>query len=153
MKRRNVLFAIPVFVLGAFAWLYAQDKPATAPAGEKHTTPSGLTIITTQKGGPAQNGDTISLLYTGRLTSGKVFDASNLRGNEPIKVTIGAGAVIKGWEEGLVGVMVGERRTLIVPPDLAYGAQGRGSLIPPNATLEFDLEIVSIQRPPQSQGQ
>lgn len=149
MKRRISSFAIPILVLGTFAWVYAQTTPATAPTdagGEKVVTPSGLTIITLQKGEPAKEGDTVTLLYTGRLTNGKVFDASSLHGNEPIKVTIGKTQVIKGWHEGLLGVQLGEKRKLIVPPDLAYGAAGRGSLIPPNATLEFDLEIVGLTK-------
>ena len=152
MKRRHVFLAIPVLVLGTFAWLHAQDKPATETSGEKVTTPSGLTIITTQKGSPAQSGDKVSVLYSGRLTNGKVFDASNLHGNEPITVTLGAGGVIKGWEEGLLGTQVGQKIKLIVPPQLGYAEKGRGSLIPPGATLEFDIEVVAIQRP-QKEGQ
>jgi peptidylprolyl isomerase len=148
MKRRHALFVIPLLVCGAVALLHGHDKPATTqPAGEKVTTPSGLTIITTQKGSAAQKGDTVTLLYTGRLQDGRIFDASNLHGNEPIKVVLGAESVIKGWEEGLLGVQVGQKLTLIIPPDLAYGSAGRGQVIPPNATLEFDLEILSISRP------
>ncbi|MBC8109327.1 MAG: FKBP-type peptidyl-prolyl cis-trans isomerase, partial [Anaerolineae bacterium] len=91
MKRRISAFAIPILVLGTFAWVYAQTAPATAPAdtagGEKVVTKSGLTIITLQKGAGAQTGDTVILLYTGKLTDGTVFDASSLHNNEPIKVT------------------------------------------------------------------
>ena len=147
MKRRNALYLVPVLVLGTIAWVYAQTAPTPTPAGEKVTTPSGLTIITTQKGGGSQLGDQVFVLYSGKLENGKVFDSSELHGNDPIKVTLGAAQVIKGWEEGLTGVHLGQKMTLIIPPDLAYGSKGRGAVIPPNATLTFDIEVVGIMRP------
>src|SRR4051812_9550132 len=110
MKRRLSTFAIPILVLGTFAWMYAQTTPATAPSdaagGDKVVTKSGLTIITLKKGEAAQMGDTVTLLYTGRMPNGVVFDASSMHGNEPIKVTLGKTKVIQGWHEGLVGVQL-----------------------------------------------
>jgi peptidylprolyl isomerase len=155
MDRPICLFVTAVLVLGPVAWVLGQttppNAPTTAPAGERTTTPSGLTIITTAKGGGAKDGDQVFVLYTGRLTNGHVFDSSSLHGNDPIKLTLGAHQVIKGWEEGFQGVQVGQKLTLIIPPDLAYGAAGRGSVIPPNATLEFDIEVVGIMRPQPQQ--
>ena len=126
--------------------LFAQ--PSTQPAGgEKVVTNSGLTIITTQEGEPgAKKGDIVLVLYTGKLTDGTVFDASSMHGNDPIQVRLGGGQVIKGWEEGLLGMQIGEKRHLVIPANLAYGEQSRGDKIPPNSTLEFDIELVGLLR-------
>lgn len=147
MKRRISAIAIPILVLGTFAWVYAQTTPSRdAGGGDKLVTKSGLTIITLKKGEPTQTGDTISVIYTGRLPDGTVFDSSAMHGNQPIQVPLGANPpkVIKGWEEGLLGMHLYDKRKLIVPPDLAYGAAGRQPVIPPNATLEFEIECVGI---------
>jgi FKBP-type peptidyl-prolyl cis-trans isomerase len=153
MKRRFSAIAIPVLVLGTFAWVYAQTTAPsdTGAGGDKVVTKSGLTIITMKKGEPAKEGDTVSVLYVGRVLNGAQFDASSLHGNEPIKVTIGKTKVIQGWHEGLTGVQLGEKRKLIIPPELGYGAAGRGNAIPPNATLEFDVEIVGLTKEVQPQ--
>ena len=107
----------------------------------------GLEIKTTQEGSGAavKAGDTVSVLYTGKLTDGTVFDASAKHGNQPFDFTVGAGMVIKGWDQGLVGMKVGEKRTLTIPGDLAYGANGIPGVIPANATLVFDIELLSIK--------
>jgi FKBP-type peptidyl-prolyl cis-trans isomerase len=144
MNSRTTITA--VCVLFASAWAVAQSTAPSGSGSDRVTTPSGLTIITIQKSAGAQVGDDVFVLYTGRLTNGTVFDASERHGNQPIKLTLGAGQVIKGWEEGLMGANVGEKRTLLIPPELAYGAKGRGEVIPPNATLEFDVEVVGIMR-------
>ena len=108
---------------------------------------SELKIETTQvgKGDRAvKSGDTITVHYTGKLTDGTKFDSSVDRGT-PFSFTIGAGQVIKGWDEGLLGMKVGEKRTLTIPSDKGYGATGAGGVIPPNATLIFDVELISIK--------
>lgn len=107
---------------------------------------SQLRIETTQEGNgaPAANGQTISVHYTGALTDGSVFDSSIPRG-EPFELTLGAGQVIKGWDLGLVGMKVGEKRRLTIPPELGYGKQGFPPVIPANATLVFDVELLSIR--------
>jgi len=81
--------------------------------------------------------------YTGKLLSGKEFDSSRNRG-VPFDLTLGRGQVIKGWDEGLIGMCVGEQRTLTIPPDMGYGARGAGNAIPPNAHLVFDVEMINI---------
>lgn len=110
------------------------------------TTASGLTYIITQKGTGAQlkNGDNVIINYTGLLTDGTKFDSSLDRG-EPFSFPLGAGKVIKGWDEGVGKLRVGDRATLIIPPALGYGARGAGGVIPPDATLIFIVEVMGVQ--------
>lgn len=91
--------------------------------------------------------DVVSVHYTGWLMDGKEFDSS-LKREEPISFAIGAGRVIAGWEKGIMGMQVGEKRELIIPPELGYGKRGAGKVIPPNSTLRFEVELVSISKPP-----
>merc|ERR1711887_498236 len=95
----------------------------------------------------ARNGDMLSMHYTGTLEDGKKFDSSYDR-SEPFKFQIGVGQVIKGWEEGVLGMCVGEKRNLIVPPQLGYGDQGAGDIIPGGATLHFEVELMGIEEGP-----
>lgn len=111
------------------------------------TTASGLTYIVTQKNETGQQlkaGDNVQVHYTGLLTNGVKFDSSLDRG-EPIAFPLGRGRVIKGWDEGILKLRVGERATLIIPPALGYGARGAGDVIPPDATLIFIVEVVGVQ--------
>lgn len=109
-------------------------------------TTSGLDYVEVQAGtGPqAQAGKTVAVHYTGKFQDGKVFDSSVSRG-EPITFQLGRGNVIKGWDEGIALMKVGGKAQLTIPPNLAYGERGAGGVIPPNATLIFDVEIVSVQ--------
>lgn len=97
-----------------------------------------------------QNGDVVSVHYTGELEDGVVFDSSLPR-QRPIQFTLGSGQVIKGWEEGLLDMCVGEKRKLIIPPNLAYGKRGAGGVIPPDATLIFYTELVGIDNVPKDE--
>ena len=109
-------------------------------------TSSGLEYIEVQAGTgtQAEAGKTVSVHYTGKFQDGKVFDSSISRG-EPITFQLGKGNVIKGWDEGVALMKVGAKAQLIIPPDLAYGERGAGGVIPPNATLVFDVELVSVK--------
>merc|ERR1711990_1047342 len=95
----------------------------------------------------ARNGDMLEMHYTGTLEDGKKFDSGYDR-SEPFKFQIGVGQVIKGWEEGVLGMCIGEKRRLVVPPELGYGAQGAGDIIPGGATLFFDVELVGAEEGP-----
>lgn len=119
---------------------------AATPDSNVVTTASGLQYQILQPGdGPvAKAGQLVTVHYTGWLTNGTKFDSSVDRG-QPFQFTLGAGQVIKGWDEGVVGMKVGEKRKLTIPPDLGYGAQGAGGVIPPNATLIFDVQLLGVQ--------
>ncbi|MFM9879948.1 MAG: FKBP-type peptidyl-prolyl cis-trans isomerase [Burkholderiaceae bacterium] len=114
------------------------------------TTASGLQYEDTQvgSGSAAQAGQQVTVHYTGWLysdgTQGAKFDSSHDR-SSPFAFSLGAGMVIKGWDEGVQGMQVGGQRTLIIPAELGYGARGAGGVIPPNATLKFDVELLSTR--------
>jgi FKBP-type peptidyl-prolyl cis-trans isomerase len=107
-----------------------------------------MTIETVQAGDPAaKDGDVVWVHYTGRLTDGTKFDSSfDHPHHAPYQFVLGEGGVIKGWEEGILGMKVGEKRKLTIPPELACGAKGSGQ-VPANATLVFDMELVGLARP------
>jgi len=137
-------FAAAAIACGAAAALPAE-------AQQEKTMPSGLRYVDSKvgQGAPARAGQTVSVHYTGWLyeggLKGKKFDSSVDRG-QPFEFPLGAGRVIKGWDEGVAGMRPGGQRTLIIPPSLGYGAAGAGGgVIPPNATLLFDVELIRIK--------
>jgi FKBP-type peptidyl-prolyl cis-trans isomerase FkpA len=109
------------------------------------TTPSGLVIddIVVGEGAAAASGQKVTVHYTGWLTNGTKFDSSKDR-NDPFEFPLGAGRVIKGWDEGVAGMKIGGKRKLTIPPALGYGARGAGGVIPPNATLVFEVELLGV---------
>lgn len=118
----------------------------TTPTSNAVTTESGLTYIITQKGDGAQlkAGDEIIVNYTGLLTNGQKFDSS-LDRNEPFSFPLGAGHVIKGWDEGFQKLRVGDHAILTIPASIGYGARGAGGVIPPDATLIFIVEVIGVK--------
>ena len=143
LSRRHTLAA-------ALAFAATAASNAIAETGKTMTTTSGLQITDTKVGTGAtpKTGQTCVMHYTGWLyendAKGKKFDSSVDRG-EPFEFPIGAGRVIKGWDEGVASMKVGGKRTLIIPPALGYGARGAGGVIPPNATLVFDVELLDVK--------
>ncbi len=129
-------------LIGAVLMTLTND-PTPAQAAE-------LQIEVTQvgTGTVAENGMQVQVHYTGTLQDGTVFDSSRNRG-EPLAFVLGEGRVIKGWEQGIAGMRVGEKRILTIPPELGYGAQGAGGVIPPNATLVFDVELMGAVAAPK----
>jgi FKBP-type peptidyl-prolyl cis-trans isomerase FkpA len=109
------------------------------------TTASGLQYddLTEGTGAEARAGQTVSVHYTGWLTDGQKFDSSKDR-NQPFSFALGAGMVIRGWDEGVQGMKVGGVRRLTIPPQLGYGARGAGGVIPPNTTLVFEVELLDV---------
>ncbi len=149
---KTLILVITLLVLAGF--VAAQTAPVHKPAasgptkvtGEPTKTASGLEYwdIKVGTGAVAQTGQHVKVEYTGWLTNGKKFDSSVGTGR-PFDFMLGASQVIKGWDEGVVGMKVGGKRQLRIPPDLAYGAKGYPGVIPANATLIFDVQLVDVK--------
>ena len=146
--RRQALSVLTLTI--ASALVAGGTRPATAQSRTPMTTPSGLTItdITVGTGATPRQGQTCVMHYTGWLyengTKGNKFDSSLDRGR-PFEFPLGLGRVIKGWDEGVATMKVGGKRTLVIPPELGYGARGAGGVIPPNATLMFEVELLDVK--------
>jgi FKBP-type peptidyl-prolyl cis-trans isomerase len=149
-KMNTIVSAIVFVVVIGFLVYITINKKNTMP--EENTMPqqdtqSAQNTVTDAQ--VAKTGDTVAMNYTGRLQDGTVFDSNvdpKFGHVEPFVFTLGAGQVIPGWDKGIVGMKVGEKKTLTIPPEDAYGATGAGGVIPPNATLVFDVELLQIKK-------
>ena len=136
---KNILptiIILGIFALG-FYFLFQQRS--------NNENQLGIETLQQGSGEEAKSGDTVSVHYTGTLENGTKFDSSLDRGS-PFSFTLGAGSVIQGWEMGILGMKVGEKRKLTIPSELGYGKTGAGSIIPPNATLIFEVEMLGISK-------
>jgi peptidyl-prolyl cis-trans isomerase A (cyclophilin A) len=152
MKNTSIVFVV-LFVVALISQSCNQQpkvintKPWDIITTDTMTTASSLKYLVVEKSNnptKAENGMMVDVHYTGFLTDGKVFDSSIERRN-PISFQLGTGSVIRGWDEGIALMNVGDKYRLIIPADLGYGAHGAGSDIPPNATLLFDVELVNVR--------
>jgi len=137
---------MPLVLTPASGWGGTMTASEKGPNANDVTTSSGLMysdqVVGT--GAEAVAGKTVDVHYTGWLTNGKKFDSSVDRG-QPFSFLLGAGGVIKGWDEGVQGMKVGGKRKLTIPSELGYGSRGAGGLIPPNATIVFDVELLGVR--------
>ena len=142
-KLRNALFVLLIlgFAPAAVAGGVTDRKDVKKAVASKKFT---KIVVTKGRGAKAVSGKTVSVHYTGLLTTGKKFDSSRDRG-KPFTFPLGAGRVIKGWDKGVAGMKIGEKVILVIPPEMGYGDQGAGGVIPPKATLVFEVELLSIQ--------
>ncbi|MGB0115470.1 MAG: FKBP-type peptidyl-prolyl cis-trans isomerase [Terriglobales bacterium] len=148
MKTGRIILAVAVamMVISHAAPAQKGDSGPTKVTGDPIKTASGLQYwdIKVGTGTVAEAGHKVRVDYTGWLTDGKKFDSSVGTGR-PFEFMLGAGQVIKGWDQGVAGMKVGGKRQLRIPPDLAYGAKGYPGAIPPNATLSYDVQLVDVR--------
>lgn len=151
-----IIFLILIAAIGYYFFVIRSKKTSNGPANELGTIESesdvsidtnnlDIKILKEGTGDSAKSGDKLTVHYTGTLEDKIKFDSSKDRG-EPFIFTLGTGQVIKGWDLGLVGMKVGEKRQLTIPPELGYGQSGAGSSIPPNATLIFEIELLKVEK-------
>ena len=152
-RSRSTLLLALLLTLGLLLGACGSDEAdsgaageSSCPDGEQEVT-EGLTYVELEcgDGEEASEGDTVTVHYTGTLEDGTEFDSSV--GREPFSFTIGTGGVIEGWEQGVPGMRVGGKRELTIAPELAYGDSGAGGVIPPGATLIFEIELLEISTP------
>jgi FKBP-type peptidyl-prolyl cis-trans isomerase len=159
MKNKTILYFLIVLVVVivlVFITINKKEEPATPVVGTEQNMPSTqqvqgvkITILKEGTGDVAKSGDTVAMNYTGKLVDGTVFDSNvdpKFGHVQPFIFTLGAGQVIKGWDVGVAGMKVGEKRTLEIAPDFAYGSAGAGGVIPPNAALSFEVELLAIKK-------
>ena len=156
MNRRWILLAATALTATLVAGCSDSDSgggggasgPTKVKESDYKSLPGGLkyAVLKPGSGAEAKPGQAVSVQYTGWLQSnGQKFDSSYDNGGDPFQFRLGSGMVIKGWDEGVAGMKVGEKRQLVIPPELGYGAQGAGGKIPPNSTLVFDVELIDTK--------
>ncbi len=159
-KDMNIILAVVICVVlvGVLVFISLRNKANTPPknigvsdtVSNPSVSPSPAPVVsnTAPAGAVAKTGDTVEMNYTGRLQNGTVFDSNvdpKFGHVQPFEFTLGSGQVIPGWDKGIVGMKVGEKKTLTIPAADAYGAEGRPPVIPPNSTLIFDVQLLGIK--------
>jgi FKBP-type peptidyl-prolyl cis-trans isomerase len=153
-KEMNIVIAVIIVLALIVVLVYISiNNKTNMPQNTDNSTPLNYNLdnqnTTTPPGGQvAKTGDTVAMNYTGRLENGTVFDSNvdpKFNHVQPFVFTLGAGQVISGWDKGIVGMKVGETKTLTIPPEDAYGATGHPPVIPPNSTLIFEVELIAIK--------
>lgn len=146
-KTSTIILVIVLILIAVGVYFFVLPKPTASQNQQTPTSTNiqGMKIETLKQGSgvAAKSGDAVTVNYVGTLVNGTKFDSSIDR-NQPFKFTLGQNSVIQGWELGVVGMKVGEKRRLTIPPELAYGSQGAGGVIPPNATLIFEIDLLQI---------
>ena len=146
MKKIFLIIVIPILlVVGVYLILQKDNKGQDLNNNIQNIQGMKIETLKEGTGEIAKNGDTVSVHYTGTLEDGTKFDSSVDRGT-PFSFILGAGRVIQGWDLGVAGMKVGEKRKLTIPPELGYGASGAGDVIPPNVTLIFEVELLGINQ-------
>jgi FKBP-type peptidyl-prolyl cis-trans isomerase len=152
VKNKTILLIIILLVVALIFFLLMKPKESMAPDYSKNTSQISefkkmdtvkIDILQEGTGEVSKTGDTLSVHYTGTLEDGTKFDSSVDRG-QPFSFTLGENRVIQGWEQGMLNMKVGEKRRLTIPSSLGYGSTGAGGVIPPNATLIFEVELLGI---------
>ncbi len=145
-KITKVILTVVFLAVVAFLVFITINKKENMGSGTE-VKGVGISILEQGTGEEAKAGDSVSVNYTGKLSDGTVFDSNILPefGHvEPFTFTIGAGQVIQGWEQGVAGMKTGEKRMLVISPEMAYGETGAGGVIPPNATISFEVQLLEI---------
>jgi len=149
MNKENIIALVIILIIVAGGTYFLIQPRPSANQGQANISTGydiqGMEVKTLQQGTGegAKAGDKVTVNYVGTLENGTKFDSSIDRGT-PFVFTLGQNSVIQGWELGVLGMKVGEKRKLTIPPELAYGSQGAGGVIPPNATLIFEIDMISI---------
>ena len=158
MNQRVLFSLLAIVVLLGLGFLILRERQTPSPSTEDFAfqtiTPTPAPLSQTLKiedlrigtGSAVKEGDTVVIHYEGKLSNGQVFDSSYKR-NAPFETEIGVGRVIEGWDKGLLGMKIGGKRKLTIPPNLGYGEKGVPNVIPPNANLLFELELIDIKTP------
>ena len=144
MNAKNIVIILGAIVVVAIAIYATQNNDIKQPPQNMNKQGIEIEILKEGTGTAAKNGDAVSVHYVGTLENGVKFDSSIDRG-VPFEFTLGAGQVIPGWDIGVEGMKIGEKRKLVIPSSLAYGERGAGGVIPPNATLVFEVELLGIK--------
>jgi FKBP-type peptidyl-prolyl cis-trans isomerase len=143
-KKTIIIWAILIIVLAILIYFFVKPESAANNKLMENIQGMKIEILKEGTGVAAKTGNTVTVNYTGTLTDGTKFDSSLNPGRTPFSFTLGENRVIQGWELGVVGMKVGEKRKLTIPPELGYGAQGTGGIIPSNATLIFEIDMLGI---------